>query len=249
MAIRWKSQPPLPDVLPEYEQWVRSETGQTVTRIEQELVNRALVQCFGYHLLQLSVNRYCDLAAESRIQRVYRAHPQASPDDHQLHCEFTDLPFATDSLDCVLLHHVQEYVANPHVLLREVQRVVVPRGHLILVGFNPWSVTGVRAAASRFLPGMTWHNHLLSCSRMVDWMELLGFTVDEVCFGYRRPALRKFQRLPLGNIYVISAVKEVAAISPPRRRWQSVKAGFALAPAKTPVAGRHPGRITNRNSM
>lgn len=248
MAIRWKAQPPLQELLPEVEQWYSSEAGHAVRLSEQALVERALDDCFGYFMLQLSVDRHCDFSQYSRIQRSVRCHPHIETKQHQAACRFDELPFATDSIDCAVLHHVQEFVANPHAVLREMQRIIVPRGQLVVVGFNPWSLLGARAMFSRLLPGPTWHNHLLPSSRVADWMELLGFTVSQVSYGYSRPLLRRFPQLPLGGVYVITAVKEVAAVNPPRKRWVPSTPQFGLAPVK-PTANRHQPNSTTRREV
>ena len=47
------------------------------------------------------------------------------------------LPIESESIDVALLHHVLEYSASPHALLRESARVVVPHGSVIVIGFAP----------------------------------------------------------------------------------------------------------------
>jgi ubiquinone/menaquinone biosynthesis C-methylase UbiE len=37
---------------------------------------------------------------------------------------------------------VLEFAAEPHAILREVDRVMMPVGRLVIVGFNPWSLWG-----------------------------------------------------------------------------------------------------------
>ena len=71
--------------------------------------------------------------------------------------DFTELPFATQSLDLVVMPHVLEFSAEPHQVLREVERVLIPEGQVIICGFNPISMWGARQSAGRmtgahFLP-------------------------------------------------------------------------------------------------
>ena len=49
------------------------------------------------------------------------------------------LPLATDSVDALLLPHTLELHDNPHEVLREVARVLIPEGHVVVLGFNPVS--------------------------------------------------------------------------------------------------------------
>jgi SAM-dependent methyltransferase len=61
-----------------------------------------------------------------------------------LHCDFDALPFPNQSLDLVLLPHTLELARDPHDTLREVERVLVPEGRVVIVGFNPASLWGLR---------------------------------------------------------------------------------------------------------
>jgi SAM-dependent methyltransferase len=58
--------------------------------------------------------------------------------------DFAELPFASQSLDLVVLPHVLEFAAEPHQVLREVERVLIPEGQVIICGFNPASLWGAR---------------------------------------------------------------------------------------------------------
>ncbi len=53
------------------------------------------------------------------------------------------LPFAEKSVDACLLSHTLAYAANPHRILREVDRVLIDDGWLVISGFNPFSLLGL----------------------------------------------------------------------------------------------------------
>ncbi|VVE68828.1 SAM-dependent methyltransferase [Pandoraea pnomenusa] len=70
---------------------------------------------------------------------------------------FDELPIATASTDLVVLPHVLEFAENPHDILREVERILVPEGQVIITGFNNLSLWGAREELGRlagapFLP-------------------------------------------------------------------------------------------------
>ena len=72
-------------------------------------------------------------------------------------CRYDELPFASQSIDLVALPHVLEFTDDPHEVLREVARVLMPEGRLIITGFNPLSLWGMRQGMRRlgtesFLP-------------------------------------------------------------------------------------------------
>jgi SAM-dependent methyltransferase len=228
------------------EQWFESDRGKKILGRQQEMIDEILTRCFGYHLLQLSVSARIKLYENSRVQSNYLCHPFST--GSHARCNFDRLPFANESLDAVIIHHAHEFVGQPHQLLRELQRVVIPHGHLIIAGFNPWSPLGFYSRMSHLLPRSMWQNHSISSRRIKDWLNLLGFETQVNLFGYHSPQLlertgkpffnRWLRRWPLGAFYLISAVKEEATMTPVKPVWRSSQSGFSgLAPVKR--------RITN----
>ena len=245
----WRQRPTTEQLLPMLEQWFNSERGARLLNSQKGLLDTALSRCFGYHLLQLSVDSRVTLFDECRVQSKYRCHPFAA--GVNVSCDFEQLPFASESLDVVILHHIQEFVHDPHQMLREIQRVIVPNGHLIVFGFNPWSTVGAYSQLARLLPDSMWHNHQISCRRMKDWLKLLGFKTEHVQYGFhspqllersKRPAIRHLlTQWPFGNFYLISAVKQVATIIPAKPKWRRSNNRFVgLAPVKPGVSN---GRV------
>jgi SAM-dependent methyltransferase len=169
--------------------------------------------------------------------------PMPPPDDERistlpaeravaLHCDFDALPFASQSLDLVVLPHALELAHDPHLTLREVERVLVPEGRVMILGFNPASLWGLRQRmghASRalglrgplFLPS---HGEYFGYWRLRDWLRLLSFEVEGGRFGCYRPPFRSARGLErsawfesigerwwpvLGALYFLVAVKRV----------------------------------------
>ncbi|TLZ14859.1 MAG: class I SAM-dependent methyltransferase [Gammaproteobacteria bacterium] len=88
----------------------------------------------------------------------------------------SQLPLIGDSIDAALLPHTLEFAPDPYAILREVDRVLGGEGQLLVLGFQPWSLWGMRARWSRagFPPGM---RRVLSQRRLREWLVLLGFEV------------------------------------------------------------------------
>ena len=53
-----------------------------------------------------------------------------------MHCDPRQLPFAANSIDLVVMPHVLEFYDDPHQILREVERILIPEGQIVLTGFN-----------------------------------------------------------------------------------------------------------------
>lgn len=258
----WKHQPQIEALAPALHAWFETELGRAVLAAEQQLLERCLTDCFGYYLLQLGIDSDLSFFHDCRIQRCFKAGPVApqlagaEPAAAFVRCNFEELPFDSDSLDVIVAHHVAEFSGDPHAMLRELYRVTVPEGRVILVGFNPWSLFGVRMALGRWKGASIWRNHWLSVSRMQDWLQLLGFAVERTDYGFHRLPLQRAARWaearaawtrhwPGGGVYAITAVKRVAKFIPMRPlrvRPVSVLASLPVAKPSTSV-GQRRGRL------
>lgn len=246
----WKHQPSFDALAPALHAWFQTDLGRAAVQVEQQLIDHCLKDCFGYHLLQLSIDSDLTFYEECRIQRCFKAGsiPPARASERSkdlfVQCEAHELPFESDSLDAVIVHHAMEFAANPHAVLRELYRVTVPEGRIVLVGFNPWSLLGARMLLGRYRNNSIWRNHFLSVARLHDWLELLGFTLQSTDYGFHRPPLHRagqwtvreqpwLRRWPGGGIYAITAVKEVSKFIPLKPLWSAARPALApLAVAK-----------------
>lgn len=146
-----------------------------------------------------------------------------------LQCDFTALPFPAQSLDLIVLPHTLEWVDDPHACLREVDRVLVPGGQVVVSGFNTLSLWGARQLLGRVGGGwyLPQHGEFLAPRRVRDWLRLLSFEVTQGRFGCYRPALcsgRWLQRWGFmdaagdrwwpvfGAVYFLAAIKRVPAM-------------------------------------
>lgn len=245
---QWSRHPVAAELVPRYEAWRETVVGRAVLSQEQQMLEAALSTCFGYHLLQLSMDRSLCLHDSARIQGKFCCHPDLSSQSVGAQCDFDQLPFASDSIDTIILHHVHEFAENPHLVLREAERVLIPQGRIIVVGFNPVSLLGAFSMLARFSEQSLWHQHLLTARRVSDWLALLGCKVESVEHAFHRPPLSRlcsnftasaaphFTRWPFGAIYMISAIKQVSILTPSRMRWRRARSFNGLAAAK-PTAG------------
>lgn len=229
-------QPP-PKSAPDLQSWLRTPLGRQVHALERRLAAEALAQVFGWQLLQIGLWGDGDgLIGEGRTQRrcVLAWHGARAGDGSALIRSRTDaLAIASDSVDAVMLPHTLEYEPEPHEILREVGRILSGEGHLIVFGFRPWSLWGMRHwfAKLGFPPGL---ERMISEGRLRDWLKLLGFEVIDVRrylftrpWGARQPAPHSvFERTgqqlwpALAGGYYIKARKRVYALTPLRPRWR-----------------------------
>jgi SAM-dependent methyltransferase len=219
---------------PDLRLWQNGRLGRAVAVAETQLLTEVCDDVFGLELLQLGAwGPGRELLRSSRVRRqtliAAAARDGQIPD---IIASPAGLPIATGSIDAVLLPHCLEIEPDPHAVLREADRVLLGEGQLIVLGFRPCSLWGLRAAASRtgFPPGFS---RLLSEGRLRDWLVLLGYEItltrrylyvapNEPGGDPQRPLpgmLRRglFNPLPAGG-YVLKARKRVYAPTPLRLR-------------------------------
>ena len=200
------------------EQWFASGFGHWVMAQERRYCRRMLGEAFGLYALQLG---HCRRSL-TRAAPVHNHAIVGSDDGCQVFADWTALPFATETVDCVLLAHALEAAATPHAVLRETVRVLRPQGRLLIVGFNPWSLLGARLAV------IPWRERWLSLQRVKDWLALLEMSVVEGQFAVFMPPHRWRARRRLGwlekagrrwwplggGVYFLHAIKRPPAIHP-----------------------------------
>ncbi len=173
-----------------------------------------LPDLFGRHLLQIgNWARGRRLLASSRM--LHRA-VLGNCDDatSQARIDLAQLPLATHSVDAIVLPHTLEFVASPHGLLREVDRVLTSRGQVVILGCNPWSLWGLREWVGlrhhAYPPGAV----LRSTGRLCDWLSLLDFEVTRVRrFTITLPALSRLPWVPGAGGYLLVARKRVVPMT------------------------------------
>lgn len=222
--------------------WYRRVPGALLLASEREEIDRLLPYVFGYHIVQIgSLGRERDLLKSCRIKHrlVVDADCENGVGDAGLVARADALPIAGDSVDAVVLTHTLELESDPHQVLREVERVLIPEGHVLVIGFNPWSLWGLWRLFLRRSRRVPWCLRFVSPTRVKDWLSLLGFDVTHEGSIFFRPPLRyeSLQRKlyfmervgrrlwPIfGGGYVILARKRVATVTPIRLRWKRRRA-------------------------
>ncbi len=249
LSLLWKRRfgvMPLRESIPDMSDWFESPLGMALLEQEREALDDALQCVFGYHLLQLGVSGRLGLSGESRISHHFLLHPNTEA-GYQIgaRADFNHLPLAAESIDAVILHHTLDYSQSPHHLLREAARVVIPRGHLLVVGFNPWSLWGFCASIMRFFSAKPrWRFQYLRKGRLLDWLALVDMEAIAVYQGFYRPpmpqagAIKYLQwmerwgkrlRLPWGGFYLIVARKDHISLTPIKPAWRQYRPLRGLA--------------------
>ncbi len=217
--------------------WFDQPAGRRVLMEERRLMGEALDTVFGYFLVQ--VGRWGQTGEFTGLSGIGRRVLLAggADDGADIRALPAALPLLSDGIDAVILPHLLERVADPHGVLREAERVLMGEGQVLILGFNPWSLWGLRNLFMRH-GTRPWSGRYISEGRLRDWLALLGFEVvraDRYLFGW--PSDRAFvarrNRLlePIGRrwwpwlngAYLIVARKRVLALTPQPRRWKRAR--------------------------
>jgi SAM-dependent methyltransferase len=246
--------------------WLATPPGRYLLSWEQQCMDLAVPDLFGFYALQLGLPEL-DALRMNRMPHRWRASDEP-PDSLAeagvraamltLHCEADALPFANASLDLVVLPHTLELAADPHRALREVERVLVPEGRVVILGFNPLSLWGLRQRLGRWRRRLGSRGPLflpqpgepIGYWRLRDWLRLLSFEVEAGRFGCFAPPLRRYRWLQrfawmedrgdrwwpvFGAVYLLVAVKRVRGmrlVGLARRERVKASAGPAVVANK-----------------
>src|SRR5512133_3276532 len=127
--------------------WLESPTGRYLLAWERAQLDLAVADIFGFHALQLGLPELDALAA-NRMPHRWLASQTLTPGAAFV-TDFSALPFPANSLDLVVLPHSLELARDPHTTLREVERVLVPEGRVVICGLNPVSLWCLRQKRAR----------------------------------------------------------------------------------------------------
>ena len=249
--------------------WFQTPPGRYLLGWERAQFDDAVADVFGYHALQLGLPGLDTLQTNRMPHRWLATMQPAAPlADQSAHLpngsravlvsDFSALPFPANSLDLIVLPHALELNADPHATLREVERVLVPEGRLVISGLNTTSLWAMRQHRAHLYRRMGLGNKLflpdagefIGYRRLRDWLRLLSFEVEMGRFGCYRPAveseewLRRFEWMDaagdrwwpiFGAVYFLVAVKRVRGMRLLGPAWKPV-AKRAAAPVS--IAGR-----------
>ncbi|MFO1364131.1 MAG: class I SAM-dependent methyltransferase [Burkholderiales bacterium] len=229
-------------------EWCASSKGAYVLDWERAQFDSAVEDVFGYNALQIGLPEI-DFLRANRMPLRFSVGLAAGCG---LRADPRQLPLAPQSVDLVVLPHVLEFDPDPHQILREAERVLRPEGQIVIAGFNPVSLWGLKRRLRGRRAGYPWCGEFISLLRLRDWLKLLGFELNGGRFGCYAPPVSQavwLQRFAFmekagdrwwpicGGVYVVRAVKRVQGMRLVTPAWKN---GGAKVRALAAVARRAP---------
>lgn len=232
-------------------EWFATPQGQYLLACEQAFFDQNVADIFGYNAVQLGLTEYEFLRASRMPLRTIAGNRAGLPATSEsssyemVRLIMDELPFECGSLDMVVMPHVLEFNENPHQILREVERVLRPEGTIIISGFNPRSLWGMRRQLGPRM-GYPWSGNFITLPRLKDWLALLGFEIVAGRFACYAPPvaspkwLSRFKFMEpagdrwwavCGGIYYLQAIKRVPGMRPIKPSWNKSLVGNLIPSA------------------
>lgn len=214
--------------------WYCTSLGATILCEMNTLLQDVLPDIFGYQGLQIGqLDPKSNLLECSGLHKKLVLGASAGFAGADLAGDALALPIASDTMNLVILPHTLDFCTDPHQVLREADRVLTRDGHLVIIGFNPWSLLGLRHLLFGWRATVPWDGEFYSRRRMSDWLSLLNFrTLDDTSFFLRFPIsssrlLNKTRLMErarpmlgkLGGVYIIHARKQSIPMTLARQKW------------------------------
>lgn len=226
--------------------WLNQPLGRRVLEAEQQFLPHLLTDCYGQHALLIGVPHQHELLKFSSISHQVLLSPLINKNKtiRSIESDLYELPVHDASIDLVLLPHTLELIDNPRKLLNEACRVVKPEGFIIIFGFNPYSLWGLKKCFTHHQE-TPWTGNFIPAGSVKKWLQLADFELinqDALLF---RPPLQHhdviYQKIkflewignklwtPLGGVYMLMAKAKVIPMTPIKLHWKQQLYGVQVS--------------------
>lgn len=219
---------------PKYpEHWQALSQGSNVQAELEQVLLPIMERIFGYYLVKLGNLSSEITLSSSPIKQQFNLSQTLIASSH-VKSKSCRLPLQNNSVDAFLLVAELDFAQDPHQIIREIDRAITSNGHVVIAGFNPFSIAGIM----KYLPinrkNMLHDGRFFTAARIKDWLQLLNFEViqqEQVVYSglFLSSRLNQASRVQLwckrylpwfSSMYVIVARKRDMPLSPIKPRWK-----------------------------
>ncbi len=205
--------------------WYQTDEGVRFSQSIDAVMRTKIESIFGYNAVQLTLDTPGVLKYSPINNKI-----NACQKSGQVLCNGSSLPFESESLDLIVLAHSLECARDPHAVLREVERVLVGEGSLIIIGLSPLSFS----YAMTRLKEIKSFAHRYTSRRVCEWLDVLGFETsggskisieafnplhEKQSVSFRNQMLNVVFRSVKGRGYYIHAKKRITRVTPILPPW------------------------------
>ncbi|GLX86832.1 SAM-dependent methyltransferase [Thalassotalea loyana] len=221
--------------------WQDMPNGETILFEINKALSPWWQRFFGYHLLKIGALSGDVSTKGCAIKNQLTVSP--TTDNAQVVGDLDELPFVQHSVDVCVLAHALEFSVDPHHVVREASRVLIPNGYLVITGFNALSLAGLNCYLPVRRQKSPWNGRFFTPMRVKDWLNLMGFEIlsdERILHSSLASELsnhglaKKWQQLmhyilpSFGSVYVIVAKKREWPLTP-------IKPKVRIRPSFSPV--------------
>ncbi|WP_299806778.1 class I SAM-dependent methyltransferase [uncultured Shewanella sp.] len=220
--------------------WSELPNGPVIRQSVEQALSPWWPRIFGYFMLNLGPLSHKMAKTGVGISQQYSLFDEAQANIEGDYCQ---LPIQNASIDAVVMNFLLEFESDPYRLLREVDRVLISGGHLVITGFNPLSPMFMGKILPSYQQEIPWCGRFFMPSRVKDWLGLLGYQVvaDERLLHHHllrdvktdsiwSHALKSW--LPsTGSVYVLVAKKLETPLTPIQAKRKVKRPSWSTASA------------------
>ena len=199
--------------------WYETPRGKLLQQVEAEYIRRSITVSCKQKVLQIGglgwENEFIDCTLYDNFT-VLDANSLGCEGAGKIRAKAYSLPIQSESIDLILCPHLLEFDANRFQTMREIERVLKPEGHLIIINFNPWSFWVRYQYLWEKKLANSWHGHFIGKRRVLDWLKLLNFEAKSAA-DLSIDAVRTDGKYPVrGRVSLFSTAYAIRAI---KRRY------------------------------
>lgn len=222
----------------DYQRWLGTASAKRMLALQSSWLQNQIGHLNGHHLMYHGLDTDTECLIASPVRHKFRIGLpwQRGIIQADAWMKSSDWPLPDQSVDVVVMQHSLDFTRRPHQMIREASRVLVPNGHIVIIGFNPWGWWGWLRRLQPFASHMPWVANMVSMRRLKDWLALLDFSVrDSATLGHLWPISLLPERFSLrvdgvlagspmamGNFYMIVAQKTTLGMTRLRSKPWSV---------------------------
>lgn len=244
--------------LQHWDHWLTQCLGKDLLATEQRFLAQWVAKHSGKHSLLLGVPEQIALLNVSASSYQYRWLLTPLFHHKEKNCSieasFHEMPILPGSVDLMLLPHSLEFVDNPHHVLTEACRLVKPEGYIVIIGFNPYSLLGLKKYWGK-AKSTPWTSHFIPRHQIQAWLALSDFMMIEQRMAFFRPPVSQpnlLQKLKFleyvgsilyrafGGIYILVAQAKITPLTPIRLHWKQELSNIPLSTTITGPSMRNP---------
>lgn len=193
-------------------------------------LKNVLPAVFGYYLVAIGMPNNSDSLESSPIHnKILINYPHENIHIQNknllLTCDLEALPLQPETIDAVILFHAHESMPYPRRLIKEIYASLINGGQLIIFGFNPHSLWGLKRLCN-FAKDAVWGSNWHTPRKLRHWLITEGFATGDYQTFYFRPPQKDPRKMLFfeglgqifwpycGAVYMLQAKKTSTILTP-----------------------------------